>query len=63
MAKKKFKEGTCGTSAMSRAASARASVMQNAAILESDVDDGEVGEKLEGMCEFSEETMATIDNV
>ena len=46
--------------AFNRVASARSALMQGAAILESDVDDKEVGEKLALRAEFSEETVATI---
>ena len=62
MAKKKSKEGTGGSSTANRVASARSALMQGAAILESDVDDKEVGEKLASRAEFSEETAATICN-
>ncbi len=62
LAKKKSKEGTGGPSTANHAASARSALMQAAAILESDVDDKDVGEKLASRAEFSEETMAMIDN-
>ena len=61
LAKKKSKEGTGGPSTANHAASARSALRQAAAILESDVDDKDVGEKLASRAEFSEETMATID--
>ena len=63
LAKKKSKEGTAGPSSANRAASARTALMQGAAILESDVDDKEVGEKLASRAEFSDETAATIGNI
>ncbi len=45
-AKKKSKEGTGGPSTANHAASARSALRQAAAILESDVDNKDVGEKL-----------------